>query len=54
MPGTYLLVGIVDEQLELNGFDVALAGAHVALRGKVGLRGLVDDLALKMSRRRAS
>ena len=44
--GDEALAGIVDEQLELDGLDVALAGADVALGGKVGLGGFVDDLAL--------
>ena len=44
--GNEALAGIVDEQLELDGLDVALAAADVALRGEVGLGGFVDDLAL--------
>ena len=44
--GDEALAGIVDEQLQLDGFDVALASADVALGGEVGLGGFVDDFAL--------
>ena len=49
--GDELFAGIVDEQLELDGLDVALAAADVALGGEVGLGGFVDDLALRRFRR---
>src|ERR1035441_9907725 len=41
------LLGIVDEELQLDRLDVALAAAHVALGGEVGLGGLADDLPLE-------
>src|ERR1700677_3509592 len=45
--GNKALAGIVDEQFQLDGFNVALRAAiDVALRGEVGFRSFRDDLAL--------
>src|SRR4029077_4233695 len=37
--------GIVEAHLEHDGFDVALAPVHVALRGEVGLGALEEDFS---------
>ncbi len=42
-----LFAGIGNEQLELNGLDVALHAVHVALRGEIAFRRFGDDFALE-------